>query len=158
MKIEINYRVDMPLTAKTWFAKMTQTDAQLVQSTCQKWLNEFCEHSVSPKSGLWQLANMKDGKNLGKSSKSKSHPDNTVLSSLSGICDKLTRGDLTAKQLEHLEQICSIMEQVDEKIKDGTIKNWGAGSIDTFKFNKVSNLKDKMSNGLIDQLFEEESA
>jgi hypothetical protein len=148
----------MPLTAKTWFAKMTQGDAQLVQSTCQKWLNEFCEHSVSPNSGLWKLANMKDGTGLGRSSKSKTHPDNTVLSALSGICDKLTRGDLTAKQLDHLEHICGIMEEVDDMIQEGKIKNWGGGAIDTFKFNKVSNLKDKMSNGLIDTLFEEESA
>lgn len=146
MILEIPYRVEMPTTAKTWFAKMRDEDRETLLRTYRNWLEAFCEYSADPEAPQWQVANFGDTE-LGRSSISVKRPNNTMLSALSGLVSKLRRGDWTEKQLAHAEYINEIMTEIRER------KINFIAEIPTFRFVRQDKIKGA-GNTILDSLFD----
>lgn len=110
MKIE--YRRDQPLTARTWFAKITPQNSQRLQRHLEQVLLDIAESSVQGTDldkKLWEAATFSN-KEIWRRAQQHRNQANTMMSVLAGAISKLRGGgDLTAKQLQHIKTVLDVL-------------------------------------------------
>lgn len=107
---KIKYHVDSDKKANTWFAKVPRSTQQVLRSELEKLLNEICEHAVLNDT-VWQTATEIDGKFWGKGRYFGSWTGSNMISVLAGAIKKLREGDLTAKQVDHVNRIFEVVKE-----------------------------------------------
>jgi hypothetical protein len=111
----IEYRKSQPPTAKTWFAKLTPNTHQQLQSHLEQLLLDIAESSVQgtkPDQKLWTAAVLAD-QELWHRAQQHGNQANTMVSIMAGAISKLrSGGDLTAKQLQHIETALTVFSMI----------------------------------------------
>ena len=110
--MHIEYRKSQPPTARTWFAVFQPQDSQALLTRLRSWHHEISEASTQGTDRdreLWSVATTADSE-LWHRAQQHRNQANTLLSVLSGSIQKLAAGgDLTQKQLDHVEKISRVM-------------------------------------------------
>lgn len=110
--MQLEYRKSQPPTARTWFAVFTTADSQALLQRLRSWHHEISEASTQGTDRdreLWSVATAPDSESWHRAQQHRNQA-NTLLSVLSGSIQKLeSGGDLTAKQLDHVEKISRVM-------------------------------------------------
>lgn len=115
----IEYRRSQPTTARTWFAQFRIRDRQHIQNQLEQWQLMISESSVQGTEKdreLWSVATAPDLELWHRAQRHRNQ-SNTMLSVLAGAVSKLrSNGDLTAKQLDHVQKICDVMAYFTQAI------------------------------------------
>ena len=113
--MRIQYKQDMPLTARTWFAKFPVGVSEQIQRQLEQWQQMISEASVQGTEQdreLWSAATQAEKSLWGRAQLHRNQA-NTMLSVLAGAIGKLrSGGDLTAKQLDHVITITQVMTEI----------------------------------------------
>ncbi len=105
---KIEYRRDLTKNARTGFAKISQADTGRLKTALEDLLTEITEHSVSDDE-IWRAAGQKDQKLWGRGQWMGQWQPNTLISVLGGAIKKLRDGDLTDKQVQHVNNIMQVV-------------------------------------------------
>jgi hypothetical protein len=145
--MHIIYRKDYPTTAKTWFAKMTRQDREQLERRLIDLLVYLGEKSINPNSDPWVSVSERSKSIWGWSSY-ESKPNNLV-SVLAGAIDKLRRGgDLTDRQLEHVEKIGAVLDQLGDTRHTFTPITFEESDALPSSGNALEDLRQKLFDGL----------
>lgn len=109
----INYRRDDLRSARCGFAKISSEDREWLVDQLTHLLLEISERSNCG-DDLWQAATEPDQRLWGRGQRWGSWRPNTMLSVIAGLIEKLGRGDLTDRQVDHCRQIirvCAALRQ-----------------------------------------------
>lgn len=104
---KIQYRRDDTKNARTGFAILTQSDRLRLKTALEDLLTEITEHSVSD-DDIWRAAVQKDQKLWGRGQWMGQWQPNTMISVLGGAIKKLRDGDLSDKQVQHVNHIMQV--------------------------------------------------
>ena len=108
--IEIEYDVSQPLTAKTWYAKIDTEEFEFLHQLLKGWLHDCCEGLSHNED--FDIVLQKSRKDFGVN---RDRQWNTLLGVLSGVVAKMEVGDLSAKQVEHVEAISTVLSHLGEE-------------------------------------------
>lgn len=112
--MKIKYHVDADKQANTWFAKIPKKDTERLQAELERLLGEICEHAVIDDT-VWRTATEIDSKFWGKGKYFGSYTGASMISVLAGAIKKLQTGDLTAKQVDHVNQIFQVTKEFNKQ-------------------------------------------